>query len=132
MPFGLKMYQNVIQSKIDQTFEGCDGVAGTAGDIVVFGKTAQEHDCNMHQMLKRCEDTWLKFNPDKCFVKQQKIKLYGVVCGQDGIQPDPCKVSALQQMTPHYQPSRTSNLPWNGKPHGSVHPEPEYTDISAP
>ena len=94
------MSQNVIQSKIDQAFEGCDGVAGIAGDIVVFGKTAEEHDCNMHQMLKRCEDTGLKLNPDKCFVKQQKIKFYGVVCGQDAIQPDPCKVSALQQMSP--------------------------------
>ena len=28
MPFGLKMSQDVFQSKIDQTFEGCQGVVG--------------------------------------------------------------------------------------------------------
>ena len=53
----------------------------------------------MHAMLNRCIDTGLKLNPDKCFVKQEKIKFYGVICGQDGVQPDPGKVSALKQMS---------------------------------
>ena len=50
-------------------------------------------------MLNRCIGTGLKLNPDKCFVKQEKIKFYGVICGQDGVQPDPGKVSALKQMS---------------------------------
>ncbi|KAL9967831.1 hypothetical protein ACROYT_G026128 [Oculina patagonica] len=99
MPFGLKMSQDIFQTKIDQTFEGCKGVAGIADDIVVFGKTTEEHDRNMHAMLKRCQETGLKLNPEKCFVKQEKIKFYGVVCGKEGIQPDPSKVSALKQMS---------------------------------
>ena len=52
-----------------------------------------------HAMLNRCIDTGLKLNPDKCFVKQEKIKFYGVICRQDGVQPDPGKVSALKQMS---------------------------------
>ena len=52
MPFGLKMSQDVFQTKIDQTFESCEGVIRIADDIVVFGKTVEEHDCNMHGMLK--------------------------------------------------------------------------------
>ena len=95
MPFGLRMSQNVFQTKIDQTFEGCEGVLGTADDIVVFGKTTEEHDRNMHTMLKRCIDTGLTLNPDKCFTKQDKIKFYG----QNGVQPDPGKVSALKQIS---------------------------------
>ena len=94
MPFGLKMSQDIFQTKIDQTFEGREGVAGIADDIVVFGKTSEEHDRNMHCMLRRCQDTGLKLNPDKCFVKQEKIRFYGVVYSQDGIQPDPNKISA--------------------------------------
>ena len=39
--------------------------------------------------MGRCRSSELKLNPDKCKIKEQKIKLYGVVCGQDGIQPDP-------------------------------------------
>lgn len=53
----------------------------------------------MHAMLRRCIDTGLRLNPDKCFAKQDKIKFYGVICGQDGVQPDPGKVSALKQMS---------------------------------
>ena len=96
MPFGLRMSQDVFQTTIEQTFEGCEGVVGIADDIVVFGKTTEEHDCNMHAMLKRCIDTGLKLNPDKCFAKQDKIKFYGVICGQNGVQPNPGKVPALK------------------------------------
>ena len=57
MPFGLRISQDVFQTKIDQTFEGSEGVVGIADDIVVFEKTTEEHDRNMNAMLKRCIDT---------------------------------------------------------------------------
>ena len=98
IPFEVKISQDVFQTKIDQTFKGYKGVVGIADNIVVFGKTTEEYDRNMHAMLKRCIDTGLKLNPDKCLVKQEKIKFYGVICGQD-IQLDPGKVSALKQMS---------------------------------
>ena len=100
MPFGLKMSQDIFQAKIDQTFEGCQGVVGIADDIVICGKTTEKHDCHMHGMMDRCHATGLKLNPDKCKIKEQKIKFYGVICSADGVQPDPGKVSALRQMAP--------------------------------
>ena len=54
----------------------------------------------MHEMMNRCTSTGLKLNPDKCKIKQKKIKFNGVICSADGIQPDPDKVSALKKMTP--------------------------------
>ncbi len=33
MPIGLKMSQDIFQAKIDQTFEGCEGVVGIAGVV---------------------------------------------------------------------------------------------------
>jgi len=98
MPFGLKMSQDIFQTKIDQTFEACKGVAGIADDIVVFGTTSEEHDRNMHGMLRQCQDTGPKLNPDKCLVKQEKIGYYDVVCSQDEIQSDPNEISALKQI----------------------------------
>ena len=100
MPFGLKMSQDVFQAKIDQTFEGCEGIIGIADDIVIFGKSEQDHDHHLHGMLARCRNTGLKLNLDKCKIKQTKIKFYGVICGEKGVQPDPSKVSALKQMAP--------------------------------
>jgi len=100
MPFGLKMSQDIFQTRIDQTFEGCTGVIGIADDIVVFGQNEEEHDANMHGMLERCKTTGLKLNPDKCHIRQDEIKFYGIICSSDGIKPDPDKVSALKQMGP--------------------------------
>ena len=100
MPFGLKMPQDVFQAMIDQTFEGCEGVVGIGDDIVVCGKTNEEHDQHMHKMMIRCRDMGLKLNPDKYKIKQQKIKFYGVMCSENGVQPDPAKVSALKNMAP--------------------------------
>ena len=52
MSFGLMMSQDVFQAKIDQTFEGCEGTIGIADDIVIFGKSEQEHD--NHQLVQQC------------------------------------------------------------------------------
>ena len=100
MPFGLNMSQDIFQAKIDQTFEGCRGVVGIADDIVISGTTEKEHDQNLRSMMSRCQDTGLRLNPDKCLIKQEKIKFYVLICGPEGIQPDPDKVSALEQMAP--------------------------------
>ena len=91
MPFGLKMSQDIFQTHINQTFEGCHGVIGIADDIVVYGDSEASHDANMHSMISQCKETGLKLNPDK---------FYGIICTKDGIQPDPSKVSALKQMAP--------------------------------
>ena len=113
MPFGLKMSQDVFSIKIYQTFEGCNGVVGIADDIVVFGKTTEEHDENLHGMMEKCQNTGLKLNPEKCFIKQKQIKFYEVICNEDGIKPDPSKVSVLKQMTKHKDHrERQTWVPW--------------------
>ncbi|KXJ08917.1 Transposon Tf2-6 polyprotein [Exaiptasia diaphana] len=77
---------------------GCRGVIGIVDDIVVYGQSSEEHDLNLHHMIQRCQETGLNLNPDKCHIKQDKIKFYGIICSEAGIQPDPAKVSALKQM----------------------------------
>ena len=67
MPFSLKIAQDVFETKMDQTFEGCKGVVGIADEILVFGKINEEHDCNIHAMLKRFLDTALELNPTIAF-----------------------------------------------------------------
>ena len=128
MPFGLKMSQDVFQTKIDQAFEGCKGVIGIADDIVVLGKTTEEHDCNMHVMLKRCIDTGIKLNPDKCFVKQGKIKFF-----EGNLQPRWYPIRPRQSLSfeadaSPYKSPRTANLPRASEQHGPIYPKPKYTD----
>ena len=98
MPFRLKMSQDIFQDRIDQTFEGCKGVKGIADDNVTYSASDEDHDRNLHGMMARCEAKGIKLTPDRCCIKEPKIQFYGVICSDDGIQPNPKKVSALQQM----------------------------------
>ena len=99
MPFGLKMSQDVFQSKIDQLMEGCVGTTGIADDMIVFAETEEEHDRRLHGLMRRCAEKGLNLNPEKCTIKQQEIKFYGVICGNDGVKPNLKKVTALKQMS---------------------------------
>ena len=49
--------------------------------------------------MQRCAEKGLNLNPEKCNIKQQEIKFYGVICGNDGVKPNPKKVTALKQMS---------------------------------
>lgn len=79
--FGLKMSQDVFQTKIDQTFEGCPGVVGIAHDFVISEKTDAEHDNNMYEMIQRCKETGLILDLDICVINQKEIKFYGIISG---------------------------------------------------
>ncbi|KAL5017999.1 hypothetical protein ScPMuIL_003721 [Solemya velum] len=91
------MSQDVFQSKIDQTFEGCSDTIGISDDIVIFGKTEQEHDENMHGVMERCRDTGLKLNPDKTRVK----KKYNSTEERAGITDIPWSVTYMAPFIPN-------------------------------
>ena len=93
--------QNMFQAKIDQHFEGCEGAIGIAKDIVVVGKSEEEHNRCMHGIVARSRTTRLKLNPGKYKIKQETVELHGLICGEDGIQPDLEKVSALKIINHH-------------------------------
>ena len=131
MSFALKMSLKTVQTKIDQTFEGCKGVVGIADDFVVSWETTEEHEHNMHAMLKRCIDTTVKLNPEKCFVKQEKIKFHRVIFGQECIQLDTSKLSALKQMCTPYKSPGTVELSWASRLHGFIYSKPTRTDSPA-
>ena len=129
MLFGLKMSQDIFQTRIDQTFEGCRSVIGIADDIMVYGDSEASHDANMHGMISRCKETGLKLNPDKCFIKQDQIKFYGIICTKDGIQPDPSSVSTQTDGTTSKQ-ARSPDLPGDGKLHESIYTQLEHPDCT--
>jgi hypothetical protein len=39
LPFGLKSSQDIFQRKIDECYEGLEGVAALVDDVLVYGQT---------------------------------------------------------------------------------------------
>ena len=103
LPFGLLNAQDLFQERIDPIVEPCEGTVIIADDIAVFGRTEEEHDRNMLNLMKRAKSGGLVFNSKKCVIKKRQIEYYGMIFGQNGMSPDGKKVEDLQAM-----PSPTS------------------------
>ena len=69
-----------------------------ADDIVVGGKTEEEHDRNLDAVLERAVQIGIKFNLKKLHYKQDSIPFFGSFITASGIQPDPLKLKALAKM----------------------------------
>nr|XP_054752483.1 uncharacterized protein LOC129258054 [Lytechinus pictus] len=100
MPFSLAMAQDVFQQRMDEILEGCPGTIGIADDIVVFGKSEEEHDRNLNHLMSQATKYGLQFNSDKCSIKVNQVAFFGMIYDAEGVHPDPHKVEAIKSMSP--------------------------------
>ena len=84
-----------------------EGIADHIDDILVHGKTKEEHDKNLRKVLTKLSQANLTLNRGKCKFFQNKIGFLGHTIDASGISPDPEKVRALQTMPP---PSNQSEV----------------------
>ena len=88
-------------------------VMGIADDVAVFGKDEKEHDANLHNLMKIAQQEGLVFNPDKCDIKTQKMRFFGLEfssqedrCYQPAADPERC--------------SAIARIPWDRNVHGTI------------
>ena len=99
LPFGLRVSQDIFQEKMDMILEECPGTLGIADDVAVYGKNGEDHDKNLHNLMKVARKYGLIFNLDKCEIKQQRIKFFGCYYDAEGVHPDPEKVEEIHRLT---------------------------------
>lgn len=64
-------------------------------DLIVFGKTLEEHEERLLKVLDRLEECGLKISIDKCQFCQPQVKFLGHIVSAKGVATDPEKVSAV-------------------------------------
>ena len=69
-------------------------------DVLVHGKTKQEHDNNLQPVLQRLQKAGITLNIDKCAFAQGRVNFLGHVIDARGVRPDPDKVIAIQEVQP--------------------------------
>ena len=79
MPFRLKISQDVFHMRMDSITERLTGIISIRDDIYIFGKTQQEHDKNLLQLMRVAQQNGLVFNSNKCHISQPQISFYGAV-----------------------------------------------------
>ena len=98
IPFGLKMSQDVFQMGMDQITIRLPGIIAIHNDICVYGKTREEHNTNLLQVMKTASKNGLVFNSHKCSIRQPQVAFYGAIFTPKGMKPDQTKIQALQDL----------------------------------
>ena len=98
LPFGITSAPEHFQKRMLAILSGVEGVLCMMDDILVHGKTQEEHDSRLHEVLRRIQRSGLTLNKEKCFFSLPEVKFLGQVIDSEGIRPDPAKVSAILQV----------------------------------
>ena len=98
LPFGLKVSSEIFQKRLCMALEGLEGVQCVADDVIVYGRDRDDHNCNLRNLLSRCEEHGVGLNPDKCQFNVPEIKFLGHVVSASGLKADPTKIEAIVKM----------------------------------
>ena len=83
---------------MDQITDRSPGIIAIHNDICAYGKTREEHDTNLLQLMKTALRNGLVFNSHKCSIRQLQITFYSRIFTSKGMKPDPMKIQALQDL----------------------------------
>jgi hypothetical protein len=65
-------------------------------DILIFGKTLEEHTSRLRTVLQRFREAGLKLSPEKCTFLKQEVEYLGHVVNKEGIQPSTTKIAKIK------------------------------------
>ena len=94
--YGMNCSSELFQHTLQTTLTGIQGVRNLHDDIVVFGKSREEHDKALSNCLQRLSENGLTLNPTKCKFLETSLSFFGQIFTADGVRPDPKRVSDLQ------------------------------------
>lgn len=99
MPFGLCNAPATFQRLMDMVLQGLlwNSCLVYIDDIIIFGKTFEEHLGNLARVFERVEQAGLKLQPQKCHLLQSQVQFLGHIISTNGVAPDPQKTEKVKQ-----------------------------------
>lgn len=95
MPFGIASAPEIYQAAMHHVLEGLSCVAVVMDDVLVWGRTKKEHDCNLKLVLYRCQQHNLRLNPKKSAFLQPEVRYLGHILTTEGRGLDPERVQDI-------------------------------------
>jgi hypothetical protein len=66
-------------------------------DVIVIGRTFEEHLFNLRKVFQQFREACLKLNPEKCKLLQKKVRYLRYIVQHEGISTDPEKLKAVRE-----------------------------------
>ena len=98
LPFGISVSSDLFQLKCNEIFEGLPGVTAIVDDILIYGRTREEHDRNLQSVLDRAREKGIRFNPEKCTIGVNEVPFFGNIITDKGLKADPSKIEAILKL----------------------------------
>nr|XP_054934281.1 uncharacterized protein LOC129388145 isoform X1 [Dermacentor andersoni] len=121
MPFGISSAPEIFQAAMHRLLDGLPSVAVVMDDILVWGKTKDEHDCNLTLVLTRCREHNLRLNLKKCTFLQAEVRYLGHILTTQGLRIDPERVQDILEI-----PEPKTKTAWPEHKHGVPEPGRPY------
>ena len=98
LPFGISSAPELFQKKMLEILSECDGVVGLIDDLLIYGKTEEEHHRRLVTVLKKLKKEGVTLNKEKCQFYATEISFLGHIVNEKGVSPDPEKTKAIQNV----------------------------------
>jgi len=99
MPFSLSNAPATFQDMMNHIFwDMLDlGLLAYMDDLLIYAKTAEEHDKIVQEVHRRLRENKLAVSPDKCVWRQTEVEFLGYLIGREGIKMSQEKVETVQE-----------------------------------
>ncbi|XP_062704520.1 uncharacterized protein K02A2.6-like [Aedes albopictus] len=97
---GIKSAPGAFQQIMDAMLAGLDCTCPYLDDVLVGGRTEEEHRKNLYKVLERLQEYGFTVKIEKCRFFMRQVNYLGQLLDKEGIRPDPEKVKAIVNMPP--------------------------------
>ena len=99
MAFGLCNAPATFQRLMDMVLKGLlwNNCLVYIDDIIIVGRTFEQHLNNLAQVFDRLEQVGLKLQPHRCHLLQSKVQFLGHIISPDGVSPDQEKTNKVKE-----------------------------------
>ena len=107
LPFGVSSAPAIFQRTMETLLQGLHHVCVYLDDILITGRSQQDHLKNLEKVLKRLEEAGMRLKQEKCTFLMPEVEYLGHRICQEGLQPTESKVRAVADAP---EPKRVSEL----------------------
>ena len=97
-PYGLKSLPQCFQRMMETILSGLKGVQVYMDDVIVCGRTVEEHDARLKMVMERLRQHNVSLNMEKCHVRQSSVEFLGFTVGESGTAVNQERLRGMREM----------------------------------